>query len=91
MGKTLTNVEKTVLHSDMEINSDQYGNNVAISCHSENCGTPILLTARDGWPGDNSEKPSVCKTCGYSYYIDNERTIWPEPKMLHIKAVPPEK
>ena len=70
----------------MEISGDPYGNNVAICCHSETCKHPILLTARDNWRGNSSKKPSVCKKCGCAYYIDHDRTVGTDPRILHIVA-----
>jgi hypothetical protein len=83
---TLINVEQIILHSDMEIYGDPHGNNVAISCHNETCKNPILLTAFDNQRGNSSEKPSVCRKCGRSYYIDHDRTEGTDPKILHIVA-----
>lgn len=68
----------------MEISGAPYGNNIAISCHSEACNNPILLTAVDNMRGTSSKHPSVCEKCGHPYYIDYDRTEGTEPKILHV-------
>ena len=50
------------------VQADAHGNNVAFSCLD--CGSPVLATLLVHQRGSSEDKPTACKVCSSSFWVE---------------------
>lgn len=68
--------------ASQQVKADAHGNNVAFSCL--NCGGPVLATLMANQRGSSSAKPTRCRSCGSSFWVEAQ----PELKRLQLHRLP---
>lgn len=65
-----------------QIQADAHGNNVAFACLK--CKGPVLATLMAHQRGSSPTKPTRCRSCGSSFWVE----VQPDRKLLQVHRLP---